>query len=69
MSRSSHPHKDLRPVLDALEDSGYEVTRTRRGHYKAICPGRSTLTFGASGDWRAIRNIVALLRRNGVKVA
>jgi 2'-5' RNA ligase len=60
--------KDLRKILQALEAQGFEVKTTKRGRYQVIRDGRVVTVFGGStGDWRAIRNALAPLKRAGFR--
>jgi len=64
-----------RPIMEMVKDlekaareQGWRVTRTTKGHWRFWPPDRQTppSTFpGTPCDWRAIRNLIADLRRKG----
>lgn len=57
---------DMRRMLRALEEQGFEVTRTKRGHYEVRKDGRRVATMaGTPSDHRGIRNAIAYLRKAG----
>ncbi len=57
---------DLKRMLKALDDQGFEVSRTQRGHYEVRENGRRVATIaGTPSDHRSIRNSIAYLRRAG----
>lgn len=61
-------HKDLRKIVKALEDQGFEVTVTKRGHVTVSRDGELIATFsGTASDWRSIRNGLAPLKRAGFR--
>ena len=58
--------KDLKKIVKALRAAGYDVSPTRRGHIRVSRDGRAVTTFsGTASDWRAHRNALAALRRDG----
>lgn len=58
--------KDLRKILRALEDQGFEVTRTAKGHWIVRKDGRRVTTFsGSPADPRSYPNSLAAARRAG----
>lgn len=60
--------KDMRKVVKALEDQGFEVTTTRRGHLMVSRDGRVVAVFaGTASDWRSFRNSLAAARRAGFR--
>lgn len=60
--------KDLRKIVRALEDQGFEVTVTKRGHVIVTRDGEVITTFsGTASDWRSIRNGLAHARRAGFR--
>lgn len=60
--------KEMRKIVRALEDQGFEVTTTRRGHLMVSRDGAVIATFsGTASDWRSIRNGLAPLRRAGFR--
>lgn len=58
---------DFRRVRRALEQQGFTVTRTRRGHWLVRnSAGRAVTTVsGTASDHRSWRNALAHLRRAG----
>ena len=60
--------KDTRKLVKALEDQGFVVRRTSRGQYLVTLDGRRVATLsGSTGDWRSLRNAIAVLRRAGFR--
>jgi len=60
--------KDFSEIADALRDQGWTLEKTADNHMKAFPPDKtkSMVVFSAkSGDFRAIRNTIAQLRRSG----
>jgi hypothetical protein len=61
--------KEIRKLVDALEDAGLEVSLTQgKHHIKVLNPGtRKTVFFGAQslGDRRAGKNILRDLKHVG----
>ena len=59
-------NKDMRTLISALEDQGFVLKSTRRGHLMVYLDGRLVTTMaGNPGDVRSIRNAVAYLRKAG----
>lgn len=57
---------DLDKVLAALEEQGFSIRVTKRGHYFVTKDGKPVTTLsGTASDWRSIRNGVAAARRAG----
>ncbi len=60
--------KDMRKIVKALEDQGFEVATTRRGHLVVTRDGRVVAVFsGTASDWRSLRNSLADARRAGFR--
>jgi len=60
---------DLRDVNRAAEEQGFGVERTSKGHWKYTPPDkrfRAEFFSGTPSDQRAIKNLVAKLRRAGL---
>jgi peptidoglycan/xylan/chitin deacetylase (PgdA/CDA1 family) len=58
--------KDTRKVLKEAEDQGFTVTRTSDNHPMIRMDGRFVATASSTpGDVRALRNLIAALRRHG----
>lgn len=58
---------DVRKLLKAIEAQGFEVTRTKKGHW-LITTGDGqfvAMLAGTASDWRSWRNAIAALRRSG----
>jgi predicted RNA binding protein YcfA (HicA-like mRNA interferase family) len=50
-------------------DSGWTVTKTKRSHIKLRAPsGAIVFASGTPSDVRAVHNLKAMLRRNGLDV-
>lgn len=59
-------NKELRKVVKGLEDQGFEVSVTRKGHLMVYRDGELIATLaGTASDWRSIRNGLAPLKRAG----
>ncbi len=60
-------NRDFQLLLDDLRTQNWTVDRTNRGHFQFRAPdGVGLVTAGGSyGDFRAIKNLVAQLRRAG----
>ena len=61
--------KDLRKLLKALEDAGYEPVETKKGHWIILDrDGRRVTTFaGTPSDHRSWLNSLAPLKRRGFR--
>lgn len=58
---------DHKPIVEHARAHGWELTRTRGGHLRLRSPHGATVLFGCSpSDHRAVRNLRADLRRNGL---
>ncbi len=58
--------KDLKTLLRALDDQGFSVRRSGKGHLLVQRGGRTVATLaGTPSDWRSHRNSLAALRRAG----
>lgn len=58
--------KDLRKVVKALKEQGFEIEVTTKGHVRVSRNGKPVVTFsGTASDWRALRNGIAAARRAG----
>lgn len=61
-------NKDVRKVVKALERQGFTVTSTSKGHLTVSKDGEVVAVLaGTSGDWRALRNGLAPLKRAGFR--
>lgn len=60
---------DLRKVLKALEDQGFLLTRSSRGHWLIDTPDgrRVAVLAGTPSDHRSLKNAIARLRRAGFR--
>lgn len=62
--------RDMRDIIETAIEQGY-ILKSGKKHYKLIPPDKSKeiVTFGSTvSDYRAFKNIRAILRRQGVKV-
>lgn len=60
--------KDMRRIIQALEDQGFDVRRTKSGHYRVTLDGRYVTTFaGTPSDWRGLKNALAAAKRAGFR--
>ena len=58
----------LRKFLKALEDRGFEVKRTRRGHWQVYKDGIWVTTLpGNPKEYRSLGNAIAGARRAGFR--
>jgi len=60
---------DLRDVVKAAEEQGFRVERTSKGHWKFFPPDPAKpaeFFSGTPSDQRAIKNLIAKLRRAGL---
>lgn len=55
----------VRLMLDAAEECGWEVNRTRNNHYRMTHPVTGATVFASStpSEYRGIKNVIAELRR------
>ena len=60
--------KDLKKIVKALQQQGFEVEITKRGHVMVYADGRLVVTFsGTPSDWRSFKNSLARARRAGFR--
>ncbi|HEY9413569.1 MAG TPA: hypothetical protein VIQ30_02315 [Pseudonocardia sp.] len=60
--------KELRKIVNALEDQGFDVEVTKRGHVIVYRDTHFVASFGGTvSDWRAFRNSIAAARRAGFR--
>ncbi|MBT1003954.1 hypothetical protein KIH31_15290 [Paenarthrobacter sp. DKR-5] len=58
--------KDTRKLIRKLTRQGFDVRRTRGGHFAVRAAGvQVTVLAGTASDWRSTRNDLARLRRAG----
>lgn len=62
--------QQVRRLTKELEGEGWEVSLTKSGHYRLRSPYTNRLVFCAStpGDWRAFKNIIRDLKREGYQM-
>lgn len=61
-------NKDLKKLTKALEDQGFSVRVSKRGHILVFNADGLVATFsGTPSDWRSLKNSMAALRRAGFK--
>lgn len=61
-------NKEIRNIIREINDAGYEVTRSKGGHYKVVS-AQGHLVFAlpsTPGRGRALNNLRATLIRKGV---
>lgn len=60
-------NKDVARIVAELRRQGWQVTKTRHNHWKAVSPhGKGTCFFSSTpGEGRAIQNTRAQLKRMG----
>lgn len=62
----------FRGLREEASKQGWVVEVTANGHWKFVPPSkncRPCFFSGSPSDWRAIKNFVALMRRNGFRMA
>ncbi|TXH11168.1 MAG: hypothetical protein E6R04_03140 [Spirochaetes bacterium] len=63
---------DLKVIIDTARRQGWAVRKSRRrNHWKFVSPDTSVPpvhTASTPGDRRAVRNILAILRRHGLNI-
>lgn len=58
--------KDLKKIIKALREQGFEIEVTKNQHVMVFRDGRLVVTFsGTASDWRSVRNSIAIARRAG----
>lgn len=60
---------DLRGIEKAAKEQGWRMTRTSKGHLGFYPPDRTKrpcISSGTPSDVRAIRNLLACLKRSGL---
>ncbi|WP_036828690.1 hypothetical protein [Phycicoccus jejuensis] len=58
--------KEMRKIAKALEQQGFDVKVTKRGHISVSKDGRFVVVFaGTPSDWRSMRNALAAMKRAG----
>lgn len=61
-------NKDLKKLTKALEEQGFSVRVSKRGHVLVFNADGLVATFsGTPSDWRSLKNSMAALRRAGFK--
>lgn len=61
-------NKDLKKIIKALQEQGFEVTTTKKGHIAVYRDGRFVVMFaGTASDWRGLKNGIAAARRAGFR--
>lgn len=61
-------NKNLKKLTKALEDQGFSVRVSKRGHILVFNADGLVATFsGTPSDWRSLKNSMAALRRAGFK--
>lgn len=68
-SRPMSAKKELKEIVKSAEKQGWRVKRTKKGHLMFLAPdGVNKLTTGGTpGEYKAIDNLLAHLRRHGFK--
>jgi hypothetical protein len=59
---------DIKDILRAAIAQGWEIRKTTQGHFRAVPPDKTkpvVFIGGNTGDFRAIKNTLAQLRRSG----
>ena len=59
---------DIRKIEKAAREQGWGVWKTKKGHRKFVPPDQTkqvVIGYGTPGDQRAIKNLLANLKRQG----
>lgn len=59
---------NLRDIERAAKEQGWEVGRTKKGHPRFVPPDPTrgiVIGSGTPSDWRALKNLLAELKRQG----
>jgi len=59
---------NLRDIEKAAKEQGWEVGRTKKGHPRFVPPDPTkeiVIGSGTPSDWRALKNLLAQLKRQG----
>ena len=62
--------KDTKRILEALDEQGWRVGRTKKGHYMAYPPDKSQgpVFLGSTpSDQRSLLNALSLLKQRGFR--
>jgi len=60
---------DLREIIKAAREQGWDVSCTRKGHWRFLPPDTTQepiIASGTSGDVRSVHHLLARLRRAGL---
>lgn len=61
--------KELRHIIDQLEEQGWKLSLTGGNHYKCVSPtGKVVFMPSTPGEGRSLKNMKAQLRRAGAKL-
>lgn len=61
-------NKDLKKIIKALKEQGFDVEVTKKGHIAVYRDGRFVAMFaGTPSDWRSMKNGLAAVKRAGFK--
>jgi predicted RNA binding protein YcfA (HicA-like mRNA interferase family) len=64
-------NRDIQAILDAAKKAGWSVTKTNGGHWQLRSPDKRVpliVAPNSPSDWRGLKNLKSLLRKNGVFV-
>ncbi|UUW88387.1 hypothetical protein [Pimelobacter simplex] len=61
-------NKDMKKIVKALREQGFDVKATKKGHIAVYRDGRFVAMFaGTASDWRSMKNGLAAVKRAGFK--
>lgn len=60
--------REVKKVLKQVRAKRYKVKPTRASHFCIVTPGGPVFCSSTPSDVRAIRNLVSMLKRKGVKL-
>jgi hypothetical protein len=61
-------NKEIRQVVRNLKRRGILVKPTKKAHFCVVTPAGPVFCSSTPSDIRAIRNLVSMLKRKGVKL-
>jgi len=66
----NHHDREIMAIVKLMIAQGWRVESTNHpSHFIAYSPdGERLFTFSHTGDRRGVKNVIALCRRNGIKI-
>lgn len=66
--KSRSRRREVKKVLKRVKAKKHVVKNTRASHFCIVTPGGPVFCSSTPSDVRAIKNLVAMLKRKGVKL-